>query len=552
MTQTLTPPPPAPTSSSSKALGRSVSLPVPPVSLQYDARSAKTMWLPRVRNVEFEMTRSHCAFVQTRPTRANSMGGSARGSISSAVAARVELAWQDVLGAHVLTEQGEHLSLPVDPKTVDNNKTYVLALFAFPVKHAKPEKLKKRDLREWLFRFPGRDMEASLTLVKWINFMADPRSHSVIADAYSLDDITPVEWPRRRFLVIINPVGGAGKGVQTYETRVAPVFKFANIDAEVKLTERAQHGTEIAKTLPLGTYDCVIAVGGDGSLAEIFQGLMGRPDWKEAIKQPIGVVPGGSGNGLFASVMHDVGERFRPRNAAFVLAKGVPQPLDITAVRNPHGERMYSFLSTEWALIADVDVESEKLRALGGARFTVTTLQHIFMRNKVYEGTVWYLEESDSASPPPVPHAATDSSDRPGFELLSDDLEDGAMAADGSQARWRKVQGSFHLVWTMNVTHAALDAQMAPGAGLNDGFNYLILVDASRPRKDLLSLFLVLENGGHVERNMVQFIKTRAYKIVPSRDDDLICVDGEVFRGPVEAQVHASVARILTLPRASP
>ncbi|KAJ0409639.1 hypothetical protein P43SY_008511 [Pythium insidiosum] len=551
MTQTLAPPPPSSVSTSKSAvLGRSTSLPVPPVSLQYDARSAKTMWLPRVRNVQFEMTRSHCTFVQTRPLRANSMGGNTSGSLSNAATTRVELVWQDVLGAHVLTEDGEHLVHPVDLTTVNNDKTFVLALFAFPVKHAKPDKLKKRDLREWLFRFPGRDMEAALTLVTWINFMADPRSYKFLADAQSLEDITPVELPRRRFLVIINPVGGAGKGVQTFETRVAPIFKFANIDAEVKLTERAHHGTEIAKTLPLDTYDCVIAVGGDGSLAEIFQGLMGRPDWKDAIRQPIGIVPGGSGNGLFASIMHDIGERFRPRNAAFVLAKGVPQPLDITAVRNPHGDCMYSFLSTEWALIADVDVESEKLRALGGARFTVTTLQHIFMRNKVYEGTVWYLEESDSSFTP-TSHEPSESLDRIGFDLLPADMQDGVEVSDGSQARWRKVQGSFHLVWTMNVTHAALDAQMAPGAGLNDGFNYLILVDGSRPRKDLLSLFLVLENGGHVERDMVRFIKTRAYKIVPSRDDDLICVDGEVFRGPVEAQVHHSVARILTLPNAS-
>lgn len=49
---------------------------------------------------------------------------------------------------------------------------------------------------------------------------------------------------------------------------MAPIFKFANIDATVKQTERANHALEIAKELPLGVYDAVVAVGGDGSLYE--------------------------------------------------------------------------------------------------------------------------------------------------------------------------------------------------------------------------------------------------------------------------------------------
>lgn len=56
--------------------------------------------------------------------------------------------------------------------------------------------------------------------------------------------------------------------MQTYETKAAPIFKFANIDATVKLTERAKHALDIMKELPLDTYDCVVAVGGDGSLYE--------------------------------------------------------------------------------------------------------------------------------------------------------------------------------------------------------------------------------------------------------------------------------------------
>ena len=34
-------------------------------------------------------------------------------------------------------------------------------------------------------------------------------------------------------------------------------------------------------------------------------GLMARPDWKTAIKTPIGVIPTGSGNALVSSLLHE-------------------------------------------------------------------------------------------------------------------------------------------------------------------------------------------------------------------------------------------------------
>lgn len=59
-----------------------------------------------------------------------------------------------------------------------------------------------------------------------------------------------------------------GKGVQTFETKAAPIFRFANIETIVKLTERPNHALEMVQQMPLGEYDCVVAVGGDGSLYE--------------------------------------------------------------------------------------------------------------------------------------------------------------------------------------------------------------------------------------------------------------------------------------------
>jgi len=40
---------------------------------------------------------------------------------------------------------------------------------------------------------------------------------------------------------------------------------------------------------------------------QVVNGLMDRPDWKDAIKFPIGCLPGGSGNALSCAISYSAG-----------------------------------------------------------------------------------------------------------------------------------------------------------------------------------------------------------------------------------------------------
>ncbi|KAJ0409641.1 hypothetical protein P43SY_008513 [Pythium insidiosum] len=503
-------------------------------------RQSKSFLRRSARHVTVEVSLSHCTVVERKakaPGKADKQGKERRHA----------LLWEDVLGAHRLP-----VTAATDPSDDADDPPLGsrFVLYAMPSSdNGNGASPKHRSLREWHVSFAGGDDELS-ELLAWLNWLADPRNAIEREAATSLDALSRTPRPRRRFLVLINPVGGSGRGVKRFERYVAPVFEGANIEPVVQLTERAGHSAEIMQTLPLGTYDCVVTVGGDGSLAEVFQGLMQRADWRDAIQQPIGVVPGGSGNGLFVSLMHALGERFHASNAAFVLSKGLAQPLDLTAIRNDHGDRVYSFLSTEWALISDVDVESERLRALGGLRFTVLFALHILLYRKEYEGTIWYLEDPEDAAASAREPMPFSGHERPGLELL-ENVADGALANDGSGARWRRRSGLFHLAWVMNTSHAASDGHTAPGAQCGDGYNYILLLDRAHARTDLIKLLLALESGEHLDKTPAQLIKTRAFRIEPARPEDGICVDGEPFRGPVEGQVHHRVARVVSLPRSA-
>lgn len=45
------------------------------------------------------------------------------------------------------------------------------------------------------------------------------------------------------------------------------------------------------------------------------------------------------------------------------------------------GKRLYSFLSIGWGMMADVDIESEKYRHMGNARFAVMAVMKIASEN---------------------------------------------------------------------------------------------------------------------------------------------------------------------------
>ncbi|MBR4681872.1 MAG: diacylglycerol kinase family lipid kinase [Elusimicrobiaceae bacterium] len=87
---------------------------------------------------------------------------------------------------------------------------------------------------------------------------------------------------------IVNPASGKNKAnVQDKITCIKTVFP----DAEVVLTQRPGHATELAREAAAHNAKAVIAVGGDGTLNEAARGLVHT-------LTPLGIIPSGSGNGF--------------------------------------------------------------------------------------------------------------------------------------------------------------------------------------------------------------------------------------------------------------
>ena len=67
----------------------------------------------------------------------------------------------------------------------------------------------------------------------------------------------------------------------------------------------------------------------------------------------------------------------------------VPRKVDMMAVDTTEG-RIYSILAVAWGLVADIDIESEKYRFMGGARFTVGAVARV-LNLRSYRGRISFL-----------------------------------------------------------------------------------------------------------------------------------------------------------------
>ncbi|XP_060573427.1 sphingosine kinase 1-like isoform X2 [Ruditapes philippinarum] len=202
--------------------------------------------------------------------------------------------------------------------------------------------------------------------------------------------------PKVKFLVLVNPHSGPGKAMQIYQKQVAPMLDEADVHVKLIETEHAGHGTELMKSMNRKDYDGVVIVSGDGLIYEVINGLMNRDDWQDAIKTPIGCIPGGSGNALACSINYSAGESVQIEavlHSTFILIKHRVIPMDLVLIQQPR-QQIYSFLSLAWGLLADIDYESEQFRAIGEARFTLQAIRRIFSLRK-YKCKLSFLPVSE-------------------------------------------------------------------------------------------------------------------------------------------------------------
>ncbi|XP_077475905.1 sphingosine kinase 1 isoform X1 [Stigmatopora argus] len=409
------------------------------------------------------------------------------------------------------------------------------------------------------------------------------------------DSLTNSEVRRPcRVMILVNPLSGRGQALQLFTGHLQGMLNEAAVPYTIVITEHENHARELVKKADLSQWDALVIMSGDGLLFEVINGLMDRDDWQEAIQTPLGILPGGSGNALAASVHHY--SQSSPAwneelllSCGFMLCKGLVGSMDLVSIHLASKQRIFSFLSIAWGFVADVDIESDKYRHVGAIRFLMGTLVRLASL-RVYQGRLAYLPVKEKPNPSSIPQRPSLSSSLPRQLIPNASLTDNAHhhcnntnssqttisnspintrkheIPSGGKIRapidsllpgldqpvpenWTIVKSEdFVLVLAIYQSHLAEDLWAVPGARADDGIIHLFYVTAGISRPALLRLFLAMEKGAHLVCGCPHLVyeKVRALRLEPISQEGVITVDGETVEyGPLQAQIHPGLARLI-------
>ena len=291
-------------------------------------------------------------------------------------------------------------------------------------------------------------------------------------------------------LVIINPTGGTRDNRQLYHRVIHTFLTSHSLHPTTHFTTHPRHAHHLAHTLPLHPHQCLIVVGGDGTLHEVVNGLLTRTDGSHPL--PIALIPLGTGNAVGADLgTWDVEEALQR------VVRGEVVWMDVNHLTSPSTVcplDLYSVETITWGLIGTVAVQAELplMRRLGHLRFDLCALLNVAK---------------------------------------------GFAAALHLRCPSLELRGEMVTVYLNNTQHFARLLRAAPRAVLDDGKMDVLLLERGS-RSLLLALFLLLQSGAHVGGEGVRYLQEEEVWMKPGEGRGVINVDGEIVEFEGELSVR--------------
>jgi len=279
----------------------------------------------------------------------------------------------------------------------------------------------------------------------------------------------------RKVKIILNPMADMGNAYQVASDLRPIVAEYGRADWSG--TVYPTHATELAEQAGEQGFDMVIAMGGDGTVHEVVNGLMHVPEERRPI---MGVVPVGSGNDF----AHSIGV---PMDSAHALAHalhGEPSQVDIGLMTDENGRQEYFDNTVGIGFDAVVTIRSHKLPVVRGFLMYLTAVIQTIVLN--HEPARMQLE------------------------------------ADGE--KWEQTN---LMVAVCNGPREGGGFMVAPDARNDDGvLNYAMIKKCSRPM--MFRLIPEVMNGTHGRFDLVKLGTCRTFSLESERPV-YIHADGEIY-----------------------
>uniref|UniRef100_A0A182JL95 Uncharacterized protein n=1 Tax=Anopheles atroparvus TaxID=41427 RepID=A0A182JL95_ANOAO len=320
-----------------------------------------------------------------------------------------------------------------------------------------------------------------------------PPSHSNRGSSNDLSNTDRREDQNRpkNLLLFLNPYGGKKNALSLYERFAKPLFRLAEIDVNLIITQRAQQIYDIvtSKSIVLENYDGLVCCGGDGTFAELFNGLVTRtmmdlgidvkhPPYLPKPHIPIGVIPAGSTdtvayclNGttdIKTSIIHIILGQHSGLDIAAVYDAAVVKTIDYQP--RPQLLKLYASVLS-YGYLGDIAYDSEKYRWMGPKRYDYSGFKK-FIGNRGYSGEIVVQFDRRGKQDPNDGVRCVDKCQRCQKALWDGGTE------ETSDRESLVVRGKFLMVNGANISCACLRSPQgfSPYCHLGDGLLDLVIV----------------------------------------------------------------------------
>jgi diacylglycerol kinase (ATP) len=169
----------------------------------------------------------------------------------------------------------------------------------------------------------------------------------------------------RKVKIILNPMADMGNAWRVARDLRSITEQHGGVDWSG--TVYPGHAIELAKQAGEQGYDMVIAMGGDGTVHEVINGLMKIPEERRPV---LGVVPVGSGNDF----AHGINASTIPTKALTCALDGQVSKVDLGLMTDEHGRKEYFDNTLGIGFGAIVTIRSHRLPVLRGFLMYLTAV----------------------------------------------------------------------------------------------------------------------------------------------------------------------------------
>ncbi|MCU0435810.1 MAG: diacylglycerol kinase family lipid kinase [Bacteroidia bacterium] len=275
-----------------------------------------------------------------------------------------------------------------------------------------------------------------------------------------------------KVLLLINPYSGNKSGEKT-AGYIARQLAAKGYGCESKTSRSVDELHAHVKATDLSAYSFIGVIGGDGSMHEFINAAF---SCHNALPVPVALFPCGTGNAF----NFDIGCATVDETLECIFS-GSTSYIDMAGVEYEN-RKLWSFNILGCGLVTEINALAEKMRFLGGSRYTVASLIKLVVN--------------------PVQH----------YRIKTESGE------------W---EGRYSFILACNTRYTGKGMMMAPQAELNDGKFDVLLVEAC-PFWKLLKLFPKIFKGTHVGADILHYMQVNTLEVSSAEKRLITNIDGEI------------------------